>query len=789
MKNIHIKAGTLVVLSGLPGSGKSSLRGDAVAPFQAPKNFIDGCWLSSDELRRKLFGEYLDFDEAGLFTRLPQDGNDAIFGILRAMVRARLERGLTVVVDACSPTEADRKEWADIAAEYGAPVKVLIMATSLQECLKADAARMAGHRTPEKFILEMANPPAPASKQVDRTGKPVPTTAPAGFTPTSALPFEEVRRGDTLVFEWPGPAHNRVDVIGDPHGMLDELLALLRKAGWSYENGKLTHPQGRLLLLLGDLVDRGPKSLELVRFVRQAVLDGAALCIKGNHESKLVRFYRRFTSEGVASWGSFTNAQTGLEFVQAKDGATLIEFLDRLPAFMTYVSPAPHPLKDGQPLAKLLFAHANLLHAVPGVTHQSDYLYGQTGWQRGIDTDAKYQEHFEKGTAQWTLVRGHVPQTSPQENAFSLERQAFQNGELVMLRLDQFEEHLAAGDSQLQAFGKSILTQACHFDFEASRVQFKLAQELSGLVTAKMATGQLDESNRLRVFKYSKETFWKNRWNESPALLKARGIVLDAAGAIVSHPFDKCFNLHEGGAGDNLAGDTPLVVVDKLNGFLGIVSLHPFEKNQLLVHTQGGFGGPFVGYIKDFLTPALSGQVKKYLHAHNVTLMFEVVHPQDPHIIEYQEADQGLWLIGVRGKKEEDLAWTEEQVDEAAKAMGLRRPGWTRMSKDGLLALCRTQDGGLAKVEGWMARADTAQQEHLFKLKTPYYLVTKFLGRLSDKRISHMFDSPNHFKETVDEEFYPLVNALVARSTKEGLQAMAQDARVSLVRGLVHELI
>lgn len=785
MKQIHIKAGTLVVLSGLPGSGKSSLRGNAVAPFQAPPNFIDTCWISSDNLRKTLLGTQLGVDDNGLFEDLPQDANPEVFSIMRSMVQTRLKRGLTVVVDACNPTDADRGDWVEIARELGAPVKVLILDTPLEVCLKENAVR-GKFRVSERNIREMANPSAPPSKQTNAKGTLMPTTSPQGFMAESKYPHELVSRNSQLVFEWPGPAHNRVDIVGDTHGMLTQLLQLLKDAGWRYEYGKLWHPEDRLLLLLGDLVDRGPDSLELVRFVRKAVQDGGAMCIMGNHDSKLTRFYRKFHREGVASWGSFANAQTGLEFVQAKDGEQLIEFLENLPPFLTYVSAYS---ESAPPTLKLLFAHANMLHATPGVTSKDDYIYGQTGWERGIDTDLLYQQKYDLGAVAWTLVRGHVPQTSRQENVFSLERQAFQNGELVMLRLDQFEARVAAGESQLDAFDKSVLTKACDYDFEATRAKFKLAQELSSLVTAKMATGQLDDSNRLRVFKYSKETFWKNRWSESQALLKARGIVLDAAGRIISHPFDKCFNLHEGGAGEDLANDTPLVVPDKLNGFLGIVSKHPFEKNQLLMHTQGGFGGKFVDYIKQFLPPADSGRIKKYLHANDVTLMFEVIHPEDPHIIEYAEKDHGLWLIGVRGKKEADLAWTEEQVDQAAAEMGLRRPSWTRMTKAQLIAQCRTADGGLAKVEGWMARADTPEQLHLFKLKTPYYLVTKFLGRLSDKRISHMFDSPANFKETVDEEFYPLVDALTQRLTKAKMLEMDNDAKVLFVRNLVHELI
>jgi predicted kinase len=776
-KKIYIEDGTLVVLSGLQGSGKSSLRGNAIRPEDAHPAYVDQAWLSADDLRVRLMGTTAGWDKQGVFEDIPQSGNPEIFTILRQMVQLRLRRGLTVVVDACNPTEADRGGWISIAKECGAPYKVLIVDTSLDDCLAANRKRL--RRVQEYSIHAFNQPQAAPPQQNSKPGKGATPTAPAGFSRTSSAPFEVISRNDTLAFTWPALRHNRYDVIGDTHGLLDDLLVLLGNAGWVHLQGKLSHPQGRKLLFLGDLVDRGTQSLELVRLMRGAVSDGVAEVIKGNHDAKLVKFFRQFHAKGVSSWGSFANAETGVAFVQARDGAELIEFLDKLPAYKVHTND-----KLG---LKLLFAHANLLKAFPGVTPQEDYLYGQTGFER-LDTDATYQQGHSRGVNAWTLIRGHIPQTSEQENVFSLERHPFQKGELVLLRLDGFEESVAAGLSQREAFHANLLTQRCEFDFEAYSVKYRLARSMTGLVVSKMASMQVNEDNTLRVFKYSKDTFFHNRWGESEALFKARGLVLNASGAIVSHPFDKVFNLHENGTGADMPGGTACIVVDKLNGFLGIVSDDPFKPSDLLVHTQGSFEGEFVGYVNSFIPGPVKGQLKKYLSRHNVTLMFEVIHPQDPHIIEYSPQEQGLWLLGVRGKGETDLAWTEAAVDEAAKEMGLRRPNWGRMTKDELLAQCRNEEG-LAKVEGWMVREDSAEQLHLFKLKAPYYLVTKFLGRLSSKRIAHLFGSPQDFKKTIDEEFYSLVDALSARLTKEQMLEMPEDKRVAFVRGLVHELI
>lgn len=240
----------------------------------------------------------------------------------------------------------------------------------------------------------------------------------------------------------------------------------------------------------------------------------------------------------------------------------------------------------------------------------------------------------------------------------------------------------------------------------------------------------------------------------------------------------------ENGTGKDIADDTPIVATVKLNGFLGIVSAHPLKKGELLVHTQGGFGGDFVEYIREYLMePATRGAVSRFLARNDVTLMFEVLHPQDPHIIEYPPEMMGLHLLGVRGKEQSSLAWTEEQTDAAAAEMGLRRPGWERTTF-GELKRRMNDDRG----EGYMVREDTPEQLHLLKWKSPYYLTTKFLGRLSSKRIAHLYGNPRDFKKTVDEEFYVLVDTIPEHVEKDVFMAMSNEDRVKFVRELIDKV-
>ena len=92
----------------------------------------------------------------------------------------------------------------------------------------------------------------------------------------------------------------RTVVVGDVHGCFDELADLLTALGYTIaaagpdENGAahgyvVTPPPGRKAVFLGDLVDRGPRTPEVLRLVMGMVADGSALCVPGNHDVKLLR--------------------------------------------------------------------------------------------------------------------------------------------------------------------------------------------------------------------------------------------------------------------------------------------------------------------------------------------------------------------------------------------------------------------------------------------------------------------------------------------------------------------
>ncbi|MDN7244385.1 bis(5'-nucleosyl)-tetraphosphatase PrpE [Planococcus shenhongbingii] len=84
----------------------------------------------------------------------------------------------------------------------------------------------------------------------------------------------------------------KYDIIGDIHGCFDELLELLAKLGYKKEQEVYIHPGGRQLVFVGDAMDRGPKSLEVLQLLFKMQDRGILFYSPGNHCNKLYRYFK-----------------------------------------------------------------------------------------------------------------------------------------------------------------------------------------------------------------------------------------------------------------------------------------------------------------------------------------------------------------------------------------------------------------------------------------------------------------------------------------------------------------
>ncbi|NND54232.1 MAG: metallophosphoesterase [Gammaproteobacteria bacterium] len=117
-----------------------------------------------------------------------------------------------------------------------------------------------------------------------------------------------------------------LDIVGDIHGEIDALRQLL--AGLGYDEAG-NHPDGRRLVFVGDLVDRGPDSPAVLRAVRDLVNNGNAQCILGNHELNLLRDDEKHGN----SWWTAPEKETEHEVARIDDveKTAMRDWLETLP--------------------------------------------------------------------------------------------------------------------------------------------------------------------------------------------------------------------------------------------------------------------------------------------------------------------------------------------------------------------------------------------------------------------------------------------------------------------------
>lgn len=122
------------------------------------------------------------------------------------------------------------------------------------------------------------------------------------------------------------PAGRRVYAIGDVHGRLDLLHAL----ACAVEEDNRAAPAARsTVIMLGDLIDRGPDSRSVVDYVLDWQLRREMRIISGNHEemlltclknpAALVHFLRYGGTETLESYGVQTDMLDIADFDSVKD--------------------------------------------------------------------------------------------------------------------------------------------------------------------------------------------------------------------------------------------------------------------------------------------------------------------------------------------------------------------------------------------------------------------------------------------------------------------------------------
>jgi protein phosphatase len=393
---------SLVVLIGVTGSGKSTFGRAHFRPTEV---------ISSDFCRGLVADDEND-----------QAATPDAFELLNYIVGKRLKAGRLTVVDATNVQPEARRQLVAVAREHDVLPVAIVLDVPEGVCM----ARNAG-RADRDFGPDVVR------RQRDQLRRGLKGLQREGFRTVHTLSGENEIAGATIartklysdLRHEAGP----FDVIGDVHGCRAELESLLTELGYDIRRGAGGEPVGahlggRRAVFVGDLVDRGPDTAGVLRLVMGMVAAGDALCVPGNHESKLLRALR---GRDVQVTHGLAESLAQLAAEPAGFRADAEQFLDGL---------ISHYVLDG---GRLVVSHAGLIERYQGRASgrvREFCLYGQTTGETdeyGLPVRYPWAQEY-RGKA--TVLYGHTPVPVPEwiNNTLCLDTGCVFGGRLTALR-------------------------------------------------------------------------------------------------------------------------------------------------------------------------------------------------------------------------------------------------------------------------------------------------------------------------------------------------------------------
>jgi len=208
----------------------------------------------------------------------------------------------------------------------------------------------------------------------------------------------------------------RYDIVGDVHGCWDELADLLAEAGWRLgEAGpddpiRAAHPDGRFLVLAGDLVDRGPASDRVLRLLLGLLEDGTGAAVLGNHDWKFLRWMKG-RDVTIGQGLEDTIRQTSLLSGTAREA--IRDALFRLPHQLRL------PMPDGLPFSG--DGYLTIVHAAAPDHHLDQEtrkafkraIYGYPGGTRKDGSFLRDDWAAARGEHPRWIIHGHETHAAP----------------------------------------------------------------------------------------------------------------------------------------------------------------------------------------------------------------------------------------------------------------------------------------------------------------------------------------------------------------------------------------
>ncbi|WP_334083914.1 RNA ligase [Helicobacter typhlonius] len=670
----------LVLMRGIPASGKStwianmglseytlsadSLRLMASSPVLLPKSKSNAILSESADSTKSHALDSL------AFTGINQQNDKQVWKLLFTLLEMRLKQGDFTIIDATHTSIKALRAYETLANAYRYRLIVVDFShIPLEVALQRNAYR--GYKSVPVDILESMYKTLQDS-----------LTLPSRYLVLKAdeiAPLQDKTCQSMLHFN---PinlnTYTQIHHIGDIHGCFETFLNYLiytHSSPYSLQDALHILEQSQFApqicarflnpkayyIFLGDYIDRGVQNAQVVRFLL-GIMDLPNVCLlEGNHERWLYKWGKE--ELGANEFSTFTLKNLEQGGISSKDTHRLYSKL-RQCAYYTFDEKIILCTHGGLPTLP-----NNLL-----LVATKQLIYGSGGYEDMQECAKSFALSTASNTYQ---VFGHRNREKHPmrvyERNFALEGGVEFGGALRIAVLTKtplpYRYATKAQNSKLMAQSPlmgvirhtdnftQIYMQNKHGSQELnalhqSRSIFALLQKLRASVLIKER-----EFGELSSFNFTKEAFFSKQWNSLTC--KARGLFIDTYNfRICARSYDKFFNYKEREETCDEALKEkltyPLNVFVKENGFLGIVSAKNANdslklESKLFITSKSDPTSPYAHIMRNLIAESLrktaqdsiqevESELYEELKTRNLSLVFEVIHPQDdPHIIAYEK--------------------------------------------------------------------------------------------------------------------------------------------------------
>lgn len=539
----------------------------------------------------------------------------------------------------------------------------------------------------------------------------------------------------------------RIFVITDPHACYEDAMAMLAHMGYVAGHD--------ILIIIGDLNDRGPDAASMIKF---ALYTPNVFAILGNHDIKLRKWLR----------GNNVQIESLKGTIQQLTDAGMISTQEQRDELYYRMMDMPYIIKADNNY----FAHAGF-HPFkhPEATTREFCLFARhfdpiMGSFSKKQTDSMWFT-FPRKYPEYNLFFGHIVQE--QMPVLEDKRIYAMDGGICFGETNRGAMiDRTTGDVKIFELKSTrpLKTKEDKWDFMNKFEPYEIRVDKGYL--------QKKEKGSLVLYNYNDKCTYDKAWDSYT--MECRGLILDKdSGLTVARPFPKFFNLGEleNKSLPQMPVGMEYTIEDKLDGSLGILYKDPAD-NLMKIATRGSFDSDQAHKGTEIFQKHLAKvvHVPDMLELQKIfdeyTLLFEIIYPENRMndgarlVCDYGSTETLILLAGINKVSGKELK--DSELHFASHVLDLPLRTVFDYTLDQVIAMKKdlpvTQEGFVVKfANGFRVKVkgdEYCRMQRILNGINPLAIWEQMM-------LSETFELSEDYKKMIPEEILPEVNDIERR--------------------------